>query len=172
MKHTVHPKALTIIGLLVSEHIIIEVNEQKTNLLFISLNKTNIHQNKHVFPWLTATLLTGLVYNADDWEEFKPNVHMQSSHMTFVWAKQLMTKSKQYMNRMMPHLICDLCTEEPTSSSGADGPCVHIFRVWPHQITKCSFVGDLLVPLNSSNLIQGFYVWWEASMNTQDLLIH
>lgn len=68
-------------------------------------------------------------------------------------------------------LICDLCTKEPAGSSRADGPRVHVFGIRPHQITKCSFVRDFLVPLDGSNLVQSLDVWGETSVDTQDLFI-
>lgn len=69
------------------------------------------------------------------------------------------------------YLIGDLCSKQPASSSRADGPRVHIFRIRPHQVAKRSFVRDLLVPLNGSDLVQGLNVWGETSVDTQDLFI-
>lgn len=94
--------------------------------------------------------------------------------MANIWRKikkYIYCSSLQSHQQGVIYLICDFCSKQPASSSRADGPRVHIFRIRPHQVAKRSFVRDFLVPLNGSNLVQGLNVWGEASVDTQDLFI-
>lgn len=74
-------------------------------------------------------------------------------HELVALVDKLMCPADQLQIIDVDKLIGHLCPKQPSCSSGADGPSVNIFRVWPHQITKCTFVGNLLVSLNGSNLI-------------------
>ena len=76
------------------------------------------------------------------------------------------------LEKLKSYLVCDLCSKQPPSTPGANGPGVYILWVRPDQVTESSLMGDFLVTLNGSDLIQSLYVWREAAMNTQDLLIH
>ena len=75
----------------------------------------------------------------------------------------------------MPHftdLISDFSPEEPACSAWGHRPCIHIFRVWPHEITECPLVWNLLATFYGPDLIQRLDVRGQASMDAQNHLIN
>jgi len=59
-------------------------------------------------------------------------------------------------------------TEYPTGATRTDLPSLNIFGIRPHQITKSSFVGNFLVPLDGSDLIEGPDVGRKPAVNTKN----
>lgn len=70
------------------------------------------------------------------------------------------------------YLIGNFSAKKPPGSARADGPGIHIFWVRPDEVTESAFVGDLLVALDGSDLIQCFDVWRKTSVHAEDLFIY
>lgn len=70
------------------------------------------------------------------------------------------------------YLIGHLGTKQPTRSSRADGPRIHIFWIRPNQVTEGAFMRNFLITFNGSNLIECLDVWRQASVHTENLLIY
>mmetsp|Transcript_9309 Transcript_9309/g.26622 ORF Transcript_9309/g.26622 Transcript_9309/m.26622 type:complete len:324 (+) Transcript_9309:14-985(+) len=61
----------------------------------------------------------------------------------------------------------DLAAKQPACSSGADVPSLDVFGVGPHEVTERPFVGNLLDPLNSTNLVQGPDIRRQSAVHAQ-----
>ena len=64
-----------------------------------------------------------------------------------------------------------LGSKKPAGPAGRHSPAVHLLRVRPDQVTECSLVRDLLVPLDQPDLIQGPDLRGEATVDTEDLTV-
>lgn len=82
---------------------------------------------------------------------------------------QLMSTGNQVKSVDMAEVIGDLRSEDPTSSSGIDGPIFNVLRVGPHEIAERTLMRNLNLPINGSNLINGLYFRAESTMNTKHL---
>jgi hypothetical protein len=56
------------------------------------------------------------------------------------------------MRGQVHYLRSDPRPKKPTCSSGANCPCLYIFRITPHEITEWPFMWNLTIPFNYSYL--------------------
>lgn len=85
---------------------------------------------------------------------------------------QLMRSCNQIDSVDMAKVICNFRSEYPSCSSGIYGPIFNILRIWPHKVTKWSFVRNLYFSINSSNLVNSFYFRTETSVDTKSFSIN
>lgn len=85
---------------------------------------------------------------------------------------QLVSSADEFQVVDVNKLVRHLGAEEPACSTRADGPGVNIFWIRPNEVTEGTFVGDLLITFNGSNLIERLDVRGEATVHTENLLIY
>jgi len=90
-------------------------------------------------------------------------------HVLVSFVNQLMRTTYQLEIVDRHEFFGDLCSKEPSSSPGTDGPTVNFFWIAPDQIAERSFVRDFLIPLDKSNLIQRSNIWGEPPVDTKNL---
>lgn len=71
---------------------------------------------------------------------------------------------------MVVELVDYFCSEQPADSSVILCPAIYFFRIRPHQISKCSLIRDLLLPVNFPDLVEGFNIRRKATVDTKDVI--
>lgn len=69
-------------------------------------------------------------------------------------------------------IVCNFWTKHPSSASCINGPILNIFRIWPHQVAKWTFVRNLYFSIYSSNLVDCFDLWTQTTMDTESFSIN
>ena len=72
----------------------------------------------------------------------------------------------------MVELRSNFIAEQPTSTTGTDGPGLDFFRVAPDEITKGAFVGDLLRSRDHADLVDGSDFRAETTVDAEYLAVH
>lgn len=67
----------------------------------------------------------------------------------------------------MTEVICYLRAEDPPRPSCVDSPIFDILWIRPHQITERSLMRDFYSSVDSSDLIDGFDLGTESTMNAE-----
>lgn len=73
---------------------------------------------------------------------------------------------------MKAYLAGNFVAEQPTSTSGADGPGVDILRITPYEIAEGSLVRDLLGSCHDSDLVKSSNLRRETTVYTEDFAIN
>lgn len=68
--------------------------------------------------------------------------------------------------------VHDIPTEEISSATRADRPATNFVRVTPHQITHRPVVGNLLLAVESADLIKGVDRGRETTVDAENLVIN
>ena len=81
---------------------------------------------------------------------------------------KLMSTGNEFKSIDLVELGCDFISKQPSSSTGRNGPGLHIFRITPDKITKRTLVRNLLGTCDDADLIQSADFWTQTSVNTQN----
>ena len=65
----------------------------------------------------------------------------------------------------------DLVAKEPAGTSRAHGPCTNFLRIAPDQVTKGTFVWNLLRASNNTNLVESADFRTEATVHAKNFAI-
>ena len=84
---------------------------------------------------------------------------------------QLVSPADELQVVVGEELCGHLGSEQPASSTGRDGPALHLLRVGPDQVTESPLVRDLLISLNQPDLVQGPDLGRQAAVDTEDLAV-
>ena len=84
---------------------------------------------------------------------------------------QLVSPADELQVVVGEELCGHLGSEQPASSTGRDGPALHLLRVGPDQVTESPLVRNLLVSLDQPDLIQRPDLWGQTTVDTEDLTI-
>ena len=84
---------------------------------------------------------------------------------------ELMSSADKLEIVVAEELCGHLGSKQPAGPAGRHRPALYLLRVGPNQVTECSLVGDLLVPLNQPDLVEGPDLWGEAAVDTEDLTV-
>ena len=82
-----------------------------------------------------------------------------------------MSSGDQVKTVDMVEVIGDFGSENPACSSCINGPILDIFGVGPHQISKWTFVRDFNLPIDGSDLVDGFDLRTETTVNTESFSV-
>ena len=63
-------------------------------------------------------------------------------------------------------------TKQIAGTSRRDSPALSILGVGPEQVTHRAIVGNLLLPVDGSDLVEGLDAGTEAAVNTEDLAVY
>ena len=88
--------------------------------------------------------------------------------MNIALLDELMGTSNQFKAIDMAEVISHFRSKHPASASSIDGPILDIFGVRPHEITERSFMRNLDLSINSSDLINSFDFRAQTSMDTKN----
>ena len=104
----------------------------------------------------------------------RPYSHKSLVEMVFsAFHHQLMCSGKTLKIVDFMEFIRDPLSKQVACSTRRELPTAsNIFWIAPNQVTKGTLVRDLLISINSSDLIECANVWTQASMHTEDLLVY
>lgn len=88
------------------------------------------------------------------------------------FLNQLMSSGNQINSVNVTEVIGDLRSKHPSSASCVDGPVFDILRIRPHQVTERTFMWDLDLSIDCSDLINGLDLRAETTMNTEGFSIN
>ena len=94
-----------------------------------------------------------------------------SSHLLVTLMDQLVSPADELQVVVGEELCGHLGSEQPASTTGRNGPALHLLWVRPDQVTESSLVRNLLVSLNQPDLVQAPDLGRQAPVDTEDLAV-
>ena len=84
---------------------------------------------------------------------------------------QLVSPADELQVVVGEELCGHLGSEQPASTTGRNGPALHLLWVRPDQVTESSLVRNLLISLNQPDLVQAPDLGRQAPVDTEDLAV-
>ena len=103
-----------------------------------------------------------------------PDCHKRLVKMVFASLHdELMGPGNELQGVDMMKVFRDAFPKEISGTPGAHLPRPsNVFWIAPYQIAKGSLVGDLLIAINGTDLIEGPHVWTETAVDAKDLFVN
>ena len=79
-----------------------------------------------------------------------------------------MGTGNEFQSVYVAEIVGNLGPEDPTCTTGVDGPVLDVLRVGPHQVAERTLVGDLDLTVDGADLVDGLDLGAESSMNAED----
>ena len=92
-------------------------------------------------------------------------------HLLVTFHDELVRSADQINRVLSVKLLDDLSAEQIASATWADHPTWDVIRIAPHEIAHGAIMRHLLLPIDSSDLVQSRYRWTETTMDAEDLVI-
>ena len=84
---------------------------------------------------------------------------------------QLVSSCDQCEAVVVVERLRDVLSERVTGTSGGDTPTTAVIGIGPQQIAHGAFVGHLLNPVQSANVVEGVDAGRKAAVETEDLVL-